>query len=107
MPISAAMPSTQPNTPAGIPNPASPARREQVEARLGRPAVHEHEGGPQVERHGGEAQGSSVVQRTGHEVGATGLDAEGAAQLAERESERDDGQSPADQRTTGEGRKTA
>ena len=28
------MPSTQPNTPAGIPNPASPARREQVEARL-------------------------------------------------------------------------
>ena len=34
MPISAAMPSTQPNTPAGIPNPASPARREQVEARL-------------------------------------------------------------------------
>ena len=35
MPIFAAMPSTQPNTPAGIPNPASPARREQVEARLG------------------------------------------------------------------------
>ncbi len=28
------MPSTQPNTPAGIPNPASPQRREQVEARL-------------------------------------------------------------------------
>src|SRR5918996_1833617 len=28
------MPSTQPNTPAGIPNPASRERREQVEARL-------------------------------------------------------------------------
>ena len=28
------MPSTQPNTPAGIPNPASPERREQVNARL-------------------------------------------------------------------------
>ena len=28
------MPSTQPNTPAGIPNPASPERREQVRARL-------------------------------------------------------------------------
>ena len=34
MPISPAMPSTQPNTPAGIPRPASPERREQVEARL-------------------------------------------------------------------------
>jgi type IV pilus assembly protein PilB len=34
MPIPAAMPSTQPNTPAGIPNPASAERREQVEARL-------------------------------------------------------------------------
>src|SRR5688572_19043991 len=34
MPICAAMPSTQPDTPAGIPNPSSPARREQVEARL-------------------------------------------------------------------------
>ena len=34
VPILAAMPSTQPNTPAGIPNPASPERREQVEARL-------------------------------------------------------------------------
>jgi type IV pilus assembly protein PilB len=28
------MPSTQPNSPAGIPNPDSPARREQVQARL-------------------------------------------------------------------------
>jgi hypothetical protein len=28
------MPSAQPNTPAGIPNPASAERREQVEARL-------------------------------------------------------------------------
>ena len=34
MPISAAMPSTQPNTPAGIPNPDSRERRDQVEARL-------------------------------------------------------------------------
>ena len=34
MPILAAMPSTQPNTPAGIPNPGSQARREQVSARL-------------------------------------------------------------------------
>jgi type IV pilus assembly protein PilB len=32
--MSAAMPSTQPNTPAGIPNPASNERREQVRARL-------------------------------------------------------------------------
>src|SRR5687767_11675270 len=34
MPIPRAMPSTQPNTPAEIPNPGSPQRREQVEARL-------------------------------------------------------------------------
>ncbi len=34
MPIPAGMPSAHPNTPAGIPNPASAERRDQVEARL-------------------------------------------------------------------------